>query len=182
MGRDEQKILKRIAENDRTVLDKIYTENRDAFLNFFQKYTVSEEEVKDLYQDSILAFYQSGVQGKIKSLNSSIKTYIFGIGKHKVIDLLRQKSKALDKFKTETAEVETIEWEDDKLTIEQKKLYKQFEKLGESCKKMLTLFYYRGLSIKEIVNVGYYKDENTVKSHKSRCLKQLRTLVNKKNG
>lgn len=182
MNSDEQKILKRIADNDRSALDKIYIENRDVFLNFFQKYTLTEEEVKDIYQDTIIAFYQRGVQGKIQSLQSSVKTYLFSIGIHKTIDLLRSKSRSIEKIQKAAQEVEMIEWEDDLLTIEQKKLYKQFGKLGESCQRMLILFYYRGLSINEIVNMGFYKDENTVKSHKSKCLKQLLKLVNKKNG
>ncbi|MEL6925658.1 MAG: hypothetical protein AAFO94_16555 [Bacteroidota bacterium] len=39
------------------------------------------------------------------------------------------------------------------------------------------MFYYRGLSIAEIVEQTDYKDANTVKAYKSRCLKKLKQLI-----
>ena len=175
----EQKILARIKENDRTVLDKLYVDFRDPFINYFKKYQIGEEEIKDIYQDTMIAFYQKGVQGKLSGMTSSIKTYVFGIGKHKAIDFLRKKSKKKGNISFAKDEYEQISIENEELSIEQKKLNQHFTALGESCQKMLRLFYYRGLSIQEIVRIGNYKDANTVKSHKSRCVKQLRTLVNK---
>lgn len=175
---DEQKVLARIANDDRSVLDLLYKEYRVPFMNYFKKYSIPEEEIKDLYQDTMIAFYQNGVRGKLSNLKSSIKTYVFGIGKHKAIDLLRKKSKTVE-IEKPIEGFEVLDLERGELTTEQKKLKKHFLSLGESCKKMLIMFYYRGLDISEIVTMGGYKDANSVKSHKSRCLKQLRSLVKK---
>ena len=175
----EQRILARIKENDRTVLDKLYVDFRGPFINYFKKYQIDEEEIKDIYQDTMIAFYQKGVQGKLGGVTSSIKTYIFGIGKHKAVDFLRKSAKNPTNISFEKDEYEQINIENEELSIKQRKLNQHFTALGKSCQKMLRLFYYRGLSIEEIVKIGNYKNANTVKSHKSRCVKQLRTLVNK---
>ena len=71
-----------------------------------------------------------------------------------------------------------IETEDLSLNYYQQQLSELLKKLSESCKALLRLYYYRNLSIKEIVEHTNYKDANTVKSHKSRCMKRLKSMVN----
>lgn len=174
MKREDQKILDGIANNDRHVLNKLYPKYRKPFLEYFKDYAISEEEVISIYQDAMIAFYQNGVQGKLEDLTSAIKAYLFGIGKHKAIELLRKKDKE-NKIPGSELEYEAIDLQEKELSVEQKKLYKHFTKLGENCQSMLRMFYYRGLSLVEIVKIGNYKDENAVKSQKSKCLKKLRS-------
>jgi RNA polymerase sigma-70 factor (ECF subfamily) len=178
MKSEEKKFLERVARDDKKALDQLYIKYREPFLAYFKKYEISDEEIKDLYQDTMIAFYQRGVKGKLSSLSSSIKTYVFGIGKNKAVDLIRKKKIDMQ-IKLSETEYESIQVDDIVLSPFQVKLRKHFNQLGESCKRMLTMFYYRGLDINDIVEIGGYKDANTVKSHKSRCLKKLRSLVNK---
>ncbi|MEM9936719.1 MAG: sigma-70 family RNA polymerase sigma factor, partial [Bacteroidota bacterium] len=57
-----------------------------------------------------------------------------------------------------------------------------YQQMGDKCRELLKLFYYRGFSIKEIVVETGYKDENTVKSYKSRCLKKLKETIRMYHG
>lgn len=181
MENEDQKLLDKIAKNDRRALDKMYFGNRDAFLQYFKKYNIQDSDIEDIYQESITALYMNGVQGKISQLTSSLKTYLFSIGKNKAIDHLRKNKKVSEANDLAADEYEEIEIEKVQLTKQQKLLYLNFEKLGDSCKNILKLFYYRGYSIQDIVESEKYKDSNTVKSQKSRCIKQLRELVKTKN-
>ena len=63
------------------------------------------------------------------------------------------------------------------LTERQEKFKIAFEKLGENCQKIINLFYLDKKSIKQIKILGNYKNENTVKAQKSRCMKTLRELI-----
>ena len=63
------------------------------------------------------------------------------------------------------------------LTQRQEKLRKAFGLLSPSCQVVLRLFYYRGLSLSDIVEQTKYNNTDTVKSHKSRCLKRLAELI-----
>lgn len=116
------------------------------------------------------------MKGKLQVQKASIKTYVWSIGKYKLVDVLRKNK--LKKQKLPEDEIEPIELRQEALSAQQEILYRHFKALGKKCQKVLKYFYYEGLSIAEIAALGEYKDANTVKSSKSRCIKQLRKLVN----
>ena len=177
MVKNEQNIIQQLSLGDENLLEELYIEYYNVFLYYFKRYSVSQQDIEEAYQDSMIAFYQSILSGKLKNLKSSIKAYIFGIGKHKILDKIRYNKKQKD-IQYPQDNIDPIPVESEEFTIEQQLLHQHFKRLGESCQRILKFFYYRGLSIKDIVAAGSYKDENTVKSHKSRCLKQLRSMKN----
>ena len=69
-----------------------------------------------------------------------------------------------------------IDFNDANPSDNQLKLARRLNEISDSCRQVLQLFYYRGLTIEEIVELTHYKDGNTVRSHKSRCLKHLKSL------
>lgn len=177
MSKEKSDYINRIIKNDENALTELYDKYYGSFNAFFKKYGLDSSEIPDAYQDTMIALYQNIHHGKLKILDGSLKTYIWGIGKHKVIDMVRKK--ALKVPEIELEEVESIVIEDSELNNHQKLLHKHFKELGESCKQILKYFYYEGLTIDEIVSISEYKDANTVKSTKSRCIKQLKSLINK---
>jgi len=180
MANTEHNLQERLRANDSTALTEVYNAHKDAFISFAKGYGLDYDAIVDIYQDATIALYQNFAMGQKSIENSSIKTYLFGIGKFKIFDHLKraQKVYALPDHHELVAEIPT---EDDTLTTEQELLARYFKHLGERCQEVLKLFYYRGLSIQEIVDSTHYKDQNTVKSHKSRCLKQLKSLIHSPN-
>ena len=57
-----------------------------------------------------------------------------------------------------------------------------FLKLGSHCQKILELFYYQEKKLGDIVNALGYDNKDVVKSQKSRCIKQLRKLIETNHG
>jgi RNA polymerase sigma-70 factor (ECF subfamily) len=177
MKKQPTDLEQRLRNNDKNALEEVYLLYKEAFLNYASKFNLPKEDVIDIYQDSIIVLFQNFVSKQLSLEKSSIKTYLFGIGKHKIYDRLKEK-KIL--YKTEDiheADNDIIIFKEDSLTEQQVLLRKKYKQLGERCKSILNMFYYRNLTIKEIVTLTNYKDENTVKSHKSRCMKKLRTLI-----
>lgn len=173
---EKQNYLDRIKKNDEGALKDIYKSYWGAFKVFFSRYGISTTELQDVFQDTVVALYQNVMQGKLTLLDGSIKTYIWSIGKHKVIDLLRKNKKKV--YQMHDDHVEPFAVLEPQLNSRQKLLQKHFKSLGQSCQKILKYFYYEGLSVKEIVDTTDYKDVNSVKSSKSRCIKHLRNLIN----
>ena len=68
------------------------------------------------------------------------------------------------------------------LTKEQELLKKYYDQLGDRCKSILNLFYYQGYNLDEIRAILNYSNKKVLKSQKSRCIKQLKDLVNKHYG
>lgn len=172
--------IRALIEKDPLKVKTMYYRYRDAFFGFGRKYNVEEEALADLYQDAFVALRKQAVSGNLDQVKSSMKTYLFGIGKHMIFNYLKQRNRMVPLTSDPEAEVFDVVPEvnvQPALTEEQRLLHVNFKKLGEKCRQMLTLFYYRGLTIKEISDHGDYANEGVVRSLKSRCLKTLRDLI-----
>jgi len=73
--------LELIKKGDKETLETIYKENRKRFIYFARKQGLIPEDAEDVYQNSIIAFIENISSGKIQTLQSSVSTYLFGIGK-----------------------------------------------------------------------------------------------------
>ena len=171
---DSEWVEKFIDRDERAIKD-FYHLYKKPFTEMLRKYRLDQETIKDIYQESVLAFFNSVIEKRYNPDLSSVKTFLFGIGKYKSLDRIKKNKSELKK----ELEVERVIYipEELVLTTEQLKLQREFGKLGPKCRQILNLFYYRGLSNLDIVELGYYPNENTAKSQKSRCLRQLRELV-----
>lgn len=179
---DSKNTINLLKQGDKGILEKIYVENREGFLNFSKKYNVEEYDAVDIYQDSIMVLRENAIQGKIDNLQSNISTYLFAIGKYKIFHNFRVQSK-LDfqngfDLLEENTELDVNLYETI-LTNEQKLLKKYYDQLGDRCKSVLNLFYYQGYNLDEIKEILNYSNKKVLKSQKSRCLKQLKNLINK---
>jgi RNA polymerase sigma-70 factor (ECF subfamily) len=173
----EDSILK-IKSGDLTVLDKIYLDCKPKFLYYAQKQfpTILLEEIEDVYQDTVIAFYQNIKSGSLTQINSSLSAYIIQIGKIKLIQYIEKNNK-LNKIK-EGIHEERLMDEEYNLKIDQcvKFIY---SKMSASCKRILHLFYFEKKSMVEIAQILGYKNSDTVKAKKSRCISSFSIQANK---
>ncbi len=174
----DKNALKDLQSNDRLKLKALYNLYREEFLNFGRRYNLDQGLLLDIYQDSFLALRKQALQGKLDTIDASMKTYLFGITKYKIYDQLKRNKREVpyeSNLHIVNEEILEIKIEEEpQLTERQLLLRKYLKELGEKCRQVLTLFYYRGLNIKEIVEYTNYNNENVVKAQKSRCLKALR--------
>jgi len=181
-SRDSKTIIELLKQGDKNALEKIYLENREGFINFAKKYNVNENDAIDIYQDSIMVLRENAINGRIDDLQSNISTYLFAIGKYKIYYNFRLQSKTVLKNDFDLVE-ENIDFDvnlyGQELTKEQKLLKKYYDRLGDRCKSILNLFYYQGYSLDEIRSILNYSNKKVLKSQKSRCIKQLKDLVEK---
>lgn len=175
-------ILEGLKTGDNAYLKHLYLEHKAAFLNFTKNYGITKNNALDIYQDAILALSENIATGKLTSLNSSLKTYLFSIGKYMVFDYLRAKNKLrhIDDNHFNSLALK-IDFDFDVLFKKEsnqteKKLELAFNKLGIKCKTILKLFYYQNYNAEEIVELLEYKSKDVVKSQKYRCLKHLKEI------
>ncbi len=176
-----KKIIELLKQKDKATLQKIYTDNRAAFINFAKGFHIEEYDSLDIYHDAILVLQENAIHGKIDDLKSSISTYLFAIGKYKIYHSFREKAKL-----NITDDIEVVEknfdfdvnFNEEKPTNQQILLKKGFKKIGDRCKEVLELFYYYGYNLDEITEILNYSGKNVLKSQKSRCIKQLKKYSN----
>ncbi|MBU2922514.1 sigma-70 family RNA polymerase sigma factor [Winogradskyella psychrotolerans] len=168
-------LQRQLRADDKKALESVYLSYKQAFLNYAKRYDIATSDVLDIYQDAIIAMHQNFVTSQLELQNSTIKTYLFGIGKNKIFKTLKAQQRVI-RVDVENDNYTEIKIEEELPTANQHALAKRLSELSETCKTVLQLFYYRNLTIEEIVGLTHYKDANTVRSHKSRCLKHLKTL------
>jgi RNA polymerase sigma factor (sigma-70 family) len=176
----DQQLIESLKQGDTRALQNFYSAHRREFIGWVQKaFGYPPEEATDIYQDAIIVVYENILSEKITTLKASLKTYLFSIGKNK---LLRK----IDKDKRMESEPESVpmlrevstELDDEQeLHARYQAFADYFETMGDPCKSILYLYYFKNLAMQKIAAMIGYKSEDVVKSQKVRCLKTLKTAV-----
>lgn len=168
-----------LKNDDADALKKIYLEHKTTFMRYAQRFDIQYDVVLDIYQDSIIALVENAKKGNIDQLQSSIGTYLIGIGKYMVYEHFRRikKHKDLGFDKAIAEQLQDFEINEDTLSNKEKALKKAFENLGSQCKKILTLFYYEEKKLDEIQVILNYESKDVLKSQKHRCLSHLKKML-----
>jgi RNA polymerase sigma factor (sigma-70 family) len=179
----EKSCIETLITSDSREVSRLYNSHRDAFLYFGKKYGLDYDDLTDIYQEAFIAIRNHAVNGKLNTVKSSFKTYLFGIAKYKIFDLIKEKQKTTSfeasiHITDDKIEPISIDNEPEVLTLRQQILLKFFNQLGKKCQELLTMFYSRGLSIDEIIDLTDYKSNAVVRSQKSRCIKNLKEMIN----
>lgn len=171
-------VFESIRSGDESLIGRWYDQYRSAFLSWSKKsFPLDREQLIDIYQDAVIILYQNIAEGKITELSSSIKTYLFGIAKHLIYKELRRRNRN----PTRLDEIPEIQVEAPFLAQverqhEREQLREALQKLGSPCKQMIEYFYYYEFSLEAIAKRMRYKNADTVKAQKHRCLKKLEQL------
>lgn len=168
--------------NDAPVI-AIYENYRQEFIAWANRsYGLEYEDAVDVFQEVVVCFYRNVAQGKLEKLTSSVKTYLFAIGKNIIRDRLKKKdplqnSREVGELKI-SLQPEIIDY---LYNEERAAMVKQLmDSLQEPCNSLLKMFYYFNLSMKAIAKKMDYKNENVAKTQKLRCLNALKDKVRKR--
>ena len=166
-----------IKTDENTALSQLYKEQKHICTHWLSKtYQIPIEECEEIFQVSIVILYDNIVSGKLTKLTSKIDTYIIGIAKNQARVLLNRKhkdQKIQAELSLENYISETINPDFEKNLVQVEKALLQ---LGDPCKSLLELFYYNKLDMTEIANRMSYKNRDTVKNLKYKCIKRLQKL------
>ena len=183
----DELLIAQLKQHDRNALKTVYVDYKTEFFKFMSRYNADLYVLEDIFQDALIVLYENAQTGKLDTLKSTVKTYLFGIGKFMLFKHFRdgkkevptEESYIFDKY--EQAVIEDV-YEDDGMNDYQTKLIANFKKLGDKCRQILELFYLQGMKLDEITQAKGYENKDVAKSQKSRCLKSLRQLIGENNG
>src|SRR5688572_10452223 len=123
-----------------------------------------------MFQVTLISFYENVTNDKLTTLSSSLRTYLFAIGKYKI---LRDKKKGVMYANLDDLpDIKLLGNEEDGYALEleqQTKVHAALAKLGGDCQKLLEMFYFQELSMAIIAQVLNYKNDNVAKVKKANC-------------
>lgn len=172
-------IIANIREGNALVTTHTYQLYRKEFLRWMKKkYQCQEEDAKELYQLAFLTLYNQIQSGKLISITSSIKTYLFGIGKHKFYQ--QQKTNARFEYQVDEKSMSLHKQENDMSEEQEKRcqwVEENLKKLGSPCREILVMVYYEKRSMEYITEKLGYKNPSTTKNQKYKCMCRLRKML-----
>jgi len=155
---------------------------REPFINWaVSTGNCDPNEAIDIFQVSVIILYENVISGKIDRLDN-LKAYLFRIGKNKLMEHFRRLKKHEHKridcdlllkysfeevYKVEEHQIDHIEF-----------MHQSIIKLGDPCKSILQAFYFHKKNMDEIAANLDYKNSNTVKSKKFKCIQRLKKIFN----
>jgi RNA polymerase sigma factor (sigma-70 family) len=167
---NDQEILVRLKQGDENTLDLLYKQNYRMMIKLIVKNNGSEEEAKDIYQESLIVLWQK-IRDPNFILTSKISTYLYSI----CLNLWRKELERKKRFSYEIKEeVDIIDMDrDERIKI----INKCIQQLGETCRDVLTYYYFDRLSMVEIAEKMGFANSDTSKTKKYKCKKELDLLV-----
>lgn len=174
---DEQRLIE-LSTGHSTHWRKLYEELRSPFRLYFLKHSgQSPEAINELYQDAMVVLHRKITSGDLEApLKSSLKTYLFGVGK-----VLFRKS--LDRkmdWEDEIPEVAIPAAVEDKIVVEERAAWIRaiLSKMDEKCREMLKKVYLYGFSMEAIAEEMNLSGAGAARKRKFDCLKRARQLIN----
>lgn len=174
---DNAYIVQQIKNGNDQLLNQLYQKYRADFIKFGVRYLQDEHTIIDTYQEAFIVLFESIKSNKFSGLKSSIKTYLFGIGKFMLIKkfnrtIQTQSIEPLAHQLSHNPIEDTVN-----LTDQQHQILKALDQMNERCKQLLILVYYKQYAPEAIQREMNYKNLNVVKTKKKQCLNCLKRLM-----
>lgn len=181
MAYDDEQIISKLRENDEQIKNKVlrylYKKYYPMALSIVYQNNGTEEEAIDVFQESIISFYES-IRNNIFRGDSTINTYLYSTIRNQWMTRLK-KNKRIINLEGDSAEFHNIIEEKQMNRIELKaRIEKILDQIGESCKRILINYYFENCSMKDIMQIMGFGSEKSAKTQKYKCMQKLIELVN----
>lgn len=156
---------------------------------------LSDDDIEDIYQESLSALYINIERGKLKELKCSFSSYFMQICNNQALKIVNKnkgiKTTPIIEDRTITNEYEILEEKVDELfsfcmtTVEEEKKTRMdllvnniIASMTDTCKNILHGYYWDDFSTSTIAYMFNFSDANSVKAQKYKCVKKFRDKYN----
>lgn len=156
-------------------------------------YSLSDDDIDDIYQESSLVLYGNIVDGKLTTLTCALSTYFFKVCINQALALIAKRKKTVPLI-SDNINVEEGAFLNDKLdelyllaTEDDTDEYRTqadrivdeiVQSLPETCKNIFEGYYWQNLTTKVIADMFGYANANTVKAQKYKCVDKFKKRYN----
>lgn len=158
-----------------------------------KNYSVSDDDIDDIFQEASLALFLNIRDGKLSSLTSSLGTYFMKVCINQTLKFIGKKGKVMplidenrisnsnsvrdDKIDELYGFCMDTEEEDRKIRMELL-VNNIIASMTDTCKNILHGYYWNDFSTSTIADMFSFSDANSVKAQKYKCVKKFRDKYN----
>ncbi|MCX6272635.1 MAG: sigma-70 family RNA polymerase sigma factor [Bacteroidetes bacterium] len=167
----DQEFIDGILSDDSRLLYELYYQNLPAIKKSILNNGGNIQDVKDVYQVTILSFIEQIKKNKFNH-DCSLDTYIFSIAKKLWLKELRRRRKSIFIESDVDLQADLEDFSDfdfEYASVMQKSIFmKHFALLNEDCKKILDMFF-KKISDEEVANKLNVSNKHAVVQRRARC-------------
>ena len=172
---ENSKYLKGIADNDLTILNKIYEESLPEVIKHVKRNSGNTDDAKDVFQEGILVIFKKVKDGNLQ-LTTSFHVFLFMVCKRIWLKKLKKRKNKEVTFDDLGVFVFEEDLEEQFIKTRKWKLFNQkFQLLTDECRKVLKMLF-NGKSGKEIASAMGYS-EDYAKRKKYKCKLSLTGMI-----
>ena len=187
MTMTDSQLIFGILQNDERAWRYICREMKVGFasilLQTFSASKISNEDIEDIFQDSLLVLMQRVKSGDVvSSREGALFSYLVQIGKLTGCNLLRKKRTLVsDDAVTFSLNLHNIEESD--ISVDEKQqmqndfLDKVLDLLPAECRTLLKHFYWNHKPMDEIASILGLRNADSAKSKKSKCMNKVKDIA-----
>lgn len=158
-----------------------------------RNYSVSDDDIDDIFQEASMALFLNLRDGKLSCLTSSLGTYFMKVCINQALKFIGKKSKVMplidenrisnkntvrdDKIDELYGFCMDTEEEDRKIRMELL-VNNIISSMTDTCKNILHGYYWDDFSTSTIADMFSFSDANSVKAQKYKCVKKFRDRYN----
>lgn len=158
------------------LVGKIYSLYRNEFFFFLKNRLWKDQDVIiDIYQDAFMVLCNKIYEDKLNAdkLQSSLKTYLFGVGVKIAFNVNRKKGNL---YEQNFNDIQDIPDDESGLGEENEKIIQTaVNEMGEPCHTILVKQYWEDKSGEEIAAEMNYKNKDAAKTQKYKCIQKLKS-------
>lgn len=162
-------------------ITSFYAKHRKDFLHDIGSYfhVLNSDLLSEIFQESVIRLWKNITSGKLSedSLSTTLAGYLFSIGRNVAMEIFRREgirwSAHLDDNIDSESQISDISplWTE---TEQEVAVRSAVYAMGEPCAPLLLMFYWDRLSWESIACELHYKDANSAKSQKYKCIQKLK--------
>lgn len=179
-------------------LNRFISGEKGKILTYLRKnYSVSDDDIDDIFQESSMALFLNIRDGKLSNLTSSLGTYFMKVCINQTLKFLGKSNRAIplidesrisngntvrdDKVDELYGFCMDTEEEDRKVRMELL-VNNIIASMTDTCKNILQGYYWNDFSTSTIADMFGFSDANSVKAQKYKCVKKFRDKYNELKG
>lgn len=177
-----------------TELNRFIADERNKVLAYLRKkFSVSDDDLSDIFQEASEALFVNIRDGKLSNLTSKLSTYFLRICINQTLKFMGQQKKVVplfddsrltnkDSFRPdkidELYQLCTEDEEAEKVTRSEKMVQSIIESMPDTCKNVFQGYYWDNLTTTTIADMFGFANANSVKTQKYKCLQKFRSKYN----
>ena len=179
---------------DNNELNRFISDEQGKVVSYLRKtFSVSDDDLNDIYQESSTALFLNIRDGKLSNLTSSLSTYFLRVCINQTLKFIGKKQKVVPLFNDnaltnkdafrpdkidELYQLCTEDEEAEKVTRLEKIVQSIIESMQDTCKNIFKGYYWDNLTTGTIADMYGFSNANSVKTQKYKCLQKFRSKYN----